>query len=339
MKLPQITPFSKIFLAALLLFTFAKNDGAQTTTVGRPTLRWKYTTNDWVLNLAVGRDGTIYASTWTGNSIYALDRDGALKRTFTTGQGVSRLAVGSNGTVYVGCPNGISAFDPGGSLRWKLSSVVALVEGTNGSMYAIGPDLGTAGNLVYSIGADGTLKNTFAGGKPNVALLAVINDGTIYSGQYGVSAVTPSGDLKWSVSPGQGVTALAVGHDGVAYVGSHVAARQIRDPITGALRYVVGPSVPVVFALDPQTGSTIWSSNAPKGKIFAVKVGLKDAAVYVGSFDGNIYALDRHSGAVKWRFTTGSRAWGRDPVHALAIGGDGTIYAGSGASVEAISPP
>jgi outer membrane protein assembly factor BamB len=257
---------------------------------------------------------------------------------FATDPSISWLGFGNDDIVYVGCPKAIYAFDPEGTLRWKLSGSLSLVQATNGTTYAMGWDSQNVGNVVYSIAPDGKLRRTFARGMLDVTTPAVINDGIVYSGRSGVSAVTLAGDLKWRVSPGQGVTALAIGHDGVIYVGASAPSRRIRDPVTGALKYVVERRVPMVFALDPQTGSTIWSSNAAKGKIFAVKVGSK-GIVYIGSFDSNIYALDPHSGAVKWRYSTGSREWGRNSVHALAVGSDGTIYAGSGASVEAITSP
>ena len=49
-----------------------------------------------------------------------------------------------------------------------------------------------------------------------------------------------------------------------------------------------------------------------------------DGTVYVGSFDGKVYALDGKTGAIKWKFETG------DGVNSSpAIGADGTIYVGS----------
>src|SRR2546428_239782 len=46
-------------------------------------------------------------------------------------------------------------------------------------------------------------------------------------------------------------------------------------------------------------------------------------AVYFGSGDGNIYALDAVSGHVKWKFHT------RDVVHASPAIAGGTVYIGS----------
>ena len=48
-----------------------------------------------------------------------------------------------------------------------------------------------------------------------------------------------------------------------------------------------------------------------------------NGAVYFGSSDGNVYALDVDSGALKWKFKTG------DIVHSSPAIVDGTVYVGS----------
>jgi outer membrane protein assembly factor BamB len=52
-----------------------------------------------------------------------------------------------------------------------------------------------------------------------------------------------------------------------------------------------------------------------------------DGTVYVGSDDGNLYAINSADGSEKWQFQTGSAV-----VSSPAIGSDGTIYIGSGFS-------
>ena len=48
-----------------------------------------------------------------------------------------------------------------------------------------------------------------------------------------------------------------------------------------------------------------------------------NGAVYFGSGDGNVYAVDAGSGALKWKFKTG------DVVHASPAIADGKVYIGS----------
>jgi hypothetical protein len=49
-----------------------------------------------------------------------------------------------------------------------------------------------------------------------------------------------------------------------------------------------------------------------------------DGTVYVGSDDGNLYAIDPETGFEKWRFLTGAEI-----QSSPAVGSDGTIYFGS----------
>lgn len=50
---------------------------------------------------------------------------------------------------------------------------------------------------------------------------------------------------------------------------------------------------------------------------------LVDATVYVGSDDGNLYAVDARSGEERWRFATG------DEVFSSPVIVDGVVYIGS----------
>jgi outer membrane protein assembly factor BamB len=175
---------SRRVLAAVLCL-FATVGAAQIAQGGsrRPTLLWKFATSpndDWVLHLAVGRTGTVYAGTWVGNTNYAIGSDGALGRKLTVeGKGISRLAVGNDGTIYAGSDFVIYAFDPGGALKWKTPVVGALVAGDDGTMYAVVRYLN---GEVYTIAPDGALMRKFVAGSPRITQLAVVNAGTFYSG-------------------------------------------------------------------------------------------------------------------------------------------------------------
>jgi outer membrane protein assembly factor BamB len=61
-----------------------------------------------------------------------------------------------------------------------------------------------------------------------------------------------------------------------------------------------------------QTGAAIQSSPVVVG-----------GAVYLGSMDGNVYAVDAATGTELWRFSTSDRV-----VSSPAIA-DGTVYGGS----------
>ena len=51
-----------------------------------------------------------------------------------------------------------------------------------------------------------------------------------------------------------------------------------------------------------------------------------DGVVYVGSEDGNVYAADAATGALRWIYQTGAG------VHSAPVVSDGVVYVGSGDS-------
>ncbi|WP_321506272.1 PKD domain-containing protein [uncultured Methanoregula sp.] len=72
----------------------------------------------------------------------------------------------------------------------------------------------------------------------------------------------------------------------------------------------------------PQSNAITWSYTTG-GYIYGASVIGSDGTIYVGSYDGKLYALN-HDGTLKWNYTTGARIYG-----ASAIASDGTIYIGS----------
>lgn len=301
----------------------------------RPKLLWKVPTNDWVISLAVGPDGDVYAGTWTGGVVYVLSSEGRRLRQITLGDsnnyGVDELVVSSDRTIYARSINEqLYALAPDGELKWKKINVSgrALAVGQNGvyaNSYALDPTTG-----------EPTVK--FPG-----AFLTLGDDGTVYIQDQVICAFEPGGQLKWksrsdSDTPPPSGAHVLVGNDGTIYGNSH-RSYVVRDPVTGARRYVRPPAgVPhnLVVAFDTRSGSIKWSFQS-KATLPALAKG-NDGTIYVGSYDGHVYALDPHSGELRWKFWTGG-GWGKMPVHALTVGNNGTIYAGAGKFVEAIRPP
>ena len=116
---------------------------------------------------------------------------------------------------------------------------------------------------------------------------AAVSGGTVYFGSYDsnfYAVDAHSGALKWKFKTG-GERRFAAPH----IHGTYPSAETMPDPFDFYM------SSPVVW---------------------------KDA-VYFGSGDGNVYALDAATGSVKWTFKTG------DVVHASPAIADGTLYVGS----------
>lgn len=74
----------------------------------------------------------------------------------------------------------------------------------------------------------------------------------------------------------------------------------------------------------PRSARLAWRFQGGERGIWATPAIGSDGTVYVGSFDGNLYALDGQSGALKWKVTTGNEI-PSSPV----IDADGTLIFGS----------
>jgi outer membrane protein assembly factor BamB len=299
-------------------------------TVGaRPTLHWRAMTSpdgDYVLALAVGKDGTIYAGSWIGDKVQGFAPDGSPRRSLSVGRGAKALAIGNDGTIYAGTSDyAIDVFSPDGTPRSTIAvrkptgsgaSIEALAIGRESSLYA------AAGNGLYGLDSNGTVRWQLTMQVP-VDALSIGSDGLLYAGAGDtVHIFDPAGapKKKFNVGARPGIV------DAISIVAVYAGRR--------AALYV-GSRDRIVYALDAEGGSIKWTFR-PKGTPFAVTEG-DDGAVYVGSYDGNVYALDPTSGQLRWRFSTGQGSWGQNPVHALTFGSRSILYAGVGESVEAIN--
>jgi outer membrane protein assembly factor BamB len=140
-----------------------------------------------------------------------------------------------------------------------------------------------------AIGADGTI---YVG--------STIGDGNLY-------AVNSDGTQKWvfaGVSADPFGSAPAIGTDGTIYVSS----------LSHSIYAVTDNGASATQKWKFTTGNSVGSSPA---------ISADGKTVYVGSTDGNIYAVNSASGTEKWAFATGNS------YSSPAIGADGTIYIGS----------
>lgn len=85
------------------------------------------------------------------------------------------------------------------------------------------------------------------------------------------------------------------------------------------------PRTRVVFALDASSGDELWRYDIPRGSWNELWVDpvLANGMVYVGSFNGRMYALDADTGELHWSFAAG------DVVRGPAAVVQDTVYFGS----------
>ncbi len=172
------------------------------------------------------------------------------------------------------------------------------------------------------------------------------------------SAFTLSG--LWTFGTGAAVWGAPAVRDGTVYFGSDDGTLYAVDAQTGNLRWrfatqgivrsqpaIAGTSVyfasddGYLYAVDTQSGAQVWRTEignfVPRDK--REKLGtstdptgfdyiqsspvVAEGQVYIGSVDGNIYALSAESGKMVWAFRTGAK------VRATPAVADGVLYIGS----------
>jgi outer membrane protein assembly factor BamB len=133
-----------------------------------------------------------------------------------------------------------------------------------------------------------------------------------------------TGGLKWKFHTDSWVTASPAVADGVVFCGSFDGSFYAVDAASGKLKWKFDTEGERRFThkrlhgLQPSgelIGDT-WDFYLSSPAVYK-------GAVYFGSGDGNVYALDASTGALKWKFRTG------DVVHASPAISDGLVVVGS----------
>jgi len=318
---------------------------------GQPIEEWRFSTAGTVSywRPGIGSDGTIYMSARDA-TLYALNEDGTIKWTFNLGDNneympgidtkgtsdpsddviysdiagnslvaidwegnqVWRLFVGADidstpivdsaGTIYFGTDgptNSLFAVNPGGTVKWQFGppDSIGVVQNV--------PALNSDASVVYFVALDPDTAND------NAMLYAVRTTDGIELWRFPVQAEnneltsSPTVDTKGTADPADDV--IYVGDDDNFVYALKPAAR-IADP-TG-----VGGVNAVLGEWQFSTNGEIESSAA---------VDPNDGTVYIGSDDGNVWAI-ASDGTEKWRFPTVNEVES-SPIVDL----DGTVYIGS----------
>jgi outer membrane protein assembly factor BamB len=133
------------------------------------------------------------------------------------------------------------------------------------------------------------------------------------------------GTQRWKYKTGGPVPATPAVAGAVVYVGSYDGKFYALDATTGKARWK--------FATDGRAAASKRRNlhgMLPKNQtiadpfdVFLSSPVVAQGAVYFGSGDGHLYALDATSGALNWKFKTG------DVVHSSPAYADGVVYFGS----------
>lgn len=176
----------------------------------------------------------------------------------------------------------------------------------------------------------GGVKWTFKTNGPIVASPAVV-DGVVYITSLGkdLHAIDQeTGKEKWSFTSRMPIASSPAIADGTLYFVSTAGSLAALDVSDGKPKWVFPTELEKKFEAKslhgyPPNGQTIpdaWD-------LFLSSPAVANGKVYFGSGDGNVYAVDAHSGVLQWKVPTGG------VVHASPAVVNNVVYVGSWDSV------
>lgn len=156
---------------------------------------------------------------------------------------------------------------------------------------------------------------------------AAVDDGTVYVGStdghlYAIDAAT--GRARWKFRTDARVTSSPAVHAGMVFFSSYDGFVYAVDAPTGQLRWKFQTGGERRYAGKHLHGLLPAAEAMPDPyDMYLSSPAVWHGLVYIGSGDGNVYALDARTGAVTWKFTTGN------VVHASPAIAEGTVFIGS----------
>lgn len=143
-------------------------------------------------------------------------------------------------------------------------------------------------------------------------------DGTLYA------VDVASGAQKWKFATHARVTSSPAIANGIVYFGSYDGKFYALDAADGHVKWTFAIPGERRFAATHLHGSEPAAETMPDPFDFYLSSPVvANGAVYFGSGDGNVYALDAAAGTLRWKFHT------EDVVHASPAFADGMLFVGS----------
>jgi outer membrane protein assembly factor BamB len=153
-----------------------------------------------------------------------------------------------------------------------------------------------------------------------------IADGVIFVGSndgklYAVDAET--GATKWTFAAKARIASSPAVNNGIVYVESYDSQLYAIDAVSGQKKWSFATEGEKRFTAPHIHGMLPAAQSLPDPfDFFLSSPCVWNGAVYFGSGDGHVYAVDATSGTLKWKFKTG------DVVHASPAIADGMLFIG-----------
>jgi len=290
---------------------------------------WIYNTGSAVYTSPAIVDGKLYIGALDGR-LYALDAfSGAALWSFHTNASIWSSPAVEYGKVYFLDANGyVYALNAGtGALVWSVGFGPGSWHWSSPAVHDGKVFVATSNGFVHCLDANtGAVSwSTGVGAEPN-SPIAVVN-GKVYSGTHNFGTANPTlvalnettGAVVWTYD-------YHLWHGGVvAFINCNGVAIIDGDD-DGDLEVYFGVvtwtgSGPTAICLDEGTGAEVWTANLNGWSTSTPAV--HNGRVFIGSDDGNVYALAADTGAIIWSFLTQGQVWAAPAV------ADGKVFIGS----------
>jgi outer membrane protein assembly factor BamB len=221
----------------------------------------------------------------------------------------------------------------GDSPVWGWVDAVRIISGqTSNAAYTLTEDLinpPDSGEIDIGVAAD--LQNPLS-----IDMIGTTAELTIGSDMTVTADTSPAADsYSWFLSglllSGETAQSITLGSD--LAIGSYSLTVVVeKETTTGTVISSEGIYFSVISESQQIPGSLKWTFSTGDSIYSSAAIG-SDGTIYVGSLDGNLYALDP-DGTQKWSFNTGSVI-----TASPAIDANGTVYIGSlGSNLYALNP-
>ena len=154
-----------------------------------------------------------------------------------------------------------------------------------------------------------------------------VADGVVFVGSadnhlYAIDLAT--GEQKWKFAAKGRIASSPAVQAGLVYLESYDSNFYAVDAASGQLKWTFATKGEKRFTAKHIHGLLPENDTMPDPfDFFLSSPAISNGVVYFGSGDGNVYALDAATGALKWKFQTG------DVVHASPAIADGLVLIGS----------
>lgn len=227
-------------------------------------MQWRFATGGEVDGSPVVAGQTVYVGSGDGK-LYAIDLERGTERwSFDAGSPIASSPAVAGGVVFIATRNGALIAIAGGKARWRVKT-----------------------------GADVPLPWGHESGDYYISSAAISGDSVIFgAGDGSVYAIDPAkGKVRWKAPTGERIRGTPAVADGGVFIGTAGGKLYRFDLATGRQTWsyaTAGASLASGdFGYDRRT---LQSSPA-----------VSNGVVYVGARDGQFYAVDAQSGALRWK--------------------------------------